>query len=168
MNRLLLLFTLFALIISDSNVDECSIFESSIATSCVNLGDDVNRCYYSEGKGKTTFKSCEAYNPDSGFNDTTCTSIILADYQTTKCVVVVEGTKKQCVSKTKTCEETTDEHTCKLLDAGENKRCVFTTGKCSALHNYCTNANEGECNNTIPLDSAKKCEWVTDCQEIYR
>ena len=168
MNRLLLLFTLFALIISDSNVDECSIFESSIATSCVNLGDDVNRCYYSEGKCKTTFKSCEAYNPDSGFNDTTCTSIILADYQTTKCVVVVEGTKKQCVSKTKTCEETTDQHTCKLLDAGENKRCVFTNGKCSAHHNYCTNANEGECNNNIPLDSAKKCEWVTDCQELDR
>ena len=89
-----------------------------------------------------------------------------SDYQEVECVV--EENPKKCVSKKKTCEQTTDETICPKLDAGEDKRCVFTNGKCEAHYNECSKASQNECNDNIPQDSKKKCNWDSSCQEKYR
>jgi hypothetical protein len=48
---------------------------------------------------------------------------------------VVDGNPKKCVSKKKACEQTIDEKVCLNLEAGTDKRCVFTNGKCEAHYN---------------------------------
>ena len=50
----------------------------------------------------------------------------------------------------------------------EDKRCVFTNGKCEAHYNECSKASQNECNDNIPQDSKKKCNWDSSCQEKYR
>ena len=123
MKRLLLLFTLFAIITSQSDIEDCSSFESSIALACSSLGNTDNRCYYTEGQCKSSLHKCEDYNPSSNFDDQSCTSIIPDDYQTVECVV--DGNPKKCVPKKKSCEQTTDETVCPNLEAGTDKRCVL-------------------------------------------
>ena len=166
MKRLLLLFTLFAIITSQSGTDDCSSFESSIVSACSSLTNTYNRCYYSDGQCKSSLRKCEDYNPSSDFNDESCKSIIPDDYQEVECVV--EENPKKCVSKKRTCEQTTDENICPKLDAGEDKRCVFTNGKCEAHYNECSKASKNECNDNIPQDSKKKCNWDSSCQEKDR
>jgi len=97
MKRLLLLFTLFAIITSQSDIEDCSSFESSIALACSSLGNTDNRCYYTEGQCKSSLHKCEDYNPSSNFDDKSCTSIIPDDYQMVECVV--DGNPKKCVPK---------------------------------------------------------------------
>ena len=82
---------------------------------------------------KSSLSKCENYNPSSDFDDKSCTSIIPDDYQMVECVV--DGNPKKCVSKKKTCEQTIDEKVCLNLEAGTDKRCAFTNGKCEALYN---------------------------------
>ena len=166
MKRLLLLFTLFAIITSQSGIEDCSSFESSIALACSKLGNTDNRCYYTEGQCKSSLHKCEDYNPSSNFDDQSCTSIIPDDYQTVECVV--DGNPKKCVPKKKSCEQTTDETVCPNLEAGTDKRCVFTNGKCEAHYNECSKASQNECNNNIPQNSKMKCNWDSSCQEKDR
>ena len=166
MKRLLLLFTLFAIITSQSGIEDCSSFESSIALACSSLGNTDNRCYYTEGQCKSSLHKCEDYNPSSNFNDQSCTSIIPDDYQMVECVV--DGNPKKCVPKKKSCEQTTDETVCPNLEAGTDKRCVFTNGKCEAHYNECSKASQNECNNNIPQNSKMKCNWDSSCQEKDR
>ena len=42
---------------------------------------------------------------------------------------------KNAYLKKKTCEQTIDEKVCLNLEAGTDKRCVFTNGKCEAHYN---------------------------------
>ena len=166
MKRLLLLFTLFAIITSQSGIEDCSSFESSIALACSSLGNTDNRCYYTEGQCKSSLHKCEDYNPSSNFDDQSCTSIIPDDYQMVECVV--DGNPKKCVPKKKSCEKTTDETVCPKLEAGTDKRCVFTNGKCEAHYNECSKASQSECNKNIPQNNQKKCNWDSSCQEKDR
>ena len=80
-----------------------------------------------------------------------------------------------CTEVTKSCDKSeAGKVSCSSLYAGgNNKRCVLYNGICSAHYNLCTDftedVNETKCKLNIPLNTLKKCNWVSNkCEEESR
>ena len=143
--------------------DDCSTnFINQLESECKRFfSNSTHTCEYSGGKCGFKYISCSSYE---GQDESTCSSIKPSKLYK-KCEI--QGT--QCTEVDKKCEDFEEGLTCYSLSHENNQRCVFNEGKCTTYYNSCTEAPRDKCNNNIPSNSAKKCEWDSAnsvCNEV--
>ena len=169
MKKLILLITLIALGHSQDTY-KCKDTQDIEKQICESIKiNEKNACAYSGSTCSEGYTKCEDYNPESGFTDSTCTSINPSD-SNYKCKVQGEGNAKSCVKELKECSEyATLGGNCIDLKAGDGKRCVLYNGNCEAHKDECNGLPQNKCENNIPKLNTKKCKWSSNsCTSVDR
>ena len=165
MKRYFIILALFALIISDSDFDNCkNDFQNILEKECSQLSStDSNsktKCIFEGDSCKEIYKSCDAYAPENNFVDSTCTSIEASNYDK-KCEVQTTNGQKKCVEVYKTCSDGNKELSyCIYFRAAADKRCVLKDNECQEHYEDCEKlTTEDTCATNIGKGLTKICRW---------
>ena len=165
MKRYFIILALFALIISDSDFDNCkNDFQNILEKECIQLSStDSNsktKCIFEGDSCKEIYKSCDAYAPENNFVDSTCTSIEASNYDK-KCEVQTTNGQKKCVEVYKTCSDGNKELSyCIYFRAAADKRCVLKDNECQEHYEDCEKlTTEDTCATNIGKGLTKICRW---------
>ena len=180
--QLILIFAIIGFCLTDdTEMDECeSRFKVSLQTKCGSIGS----CTYNIEGTDNVCVATQDCSKGNGKTQAECEEIVPSNYHEYKCILegsVCKPTKKECEEYNKirsvtsgsspTYTSITGDGCTKLVPrTGKGDECIIVSGQCIPHFVQCSSItspspNPGQCNNNIPGEPTKRCEWKKEGEE---